>query len=450
MLRQTKFRMSDKANKADKGFVNIFELIIVVVALFSAYTFFFPAFSYKSNWNNALLVVQARDTILAMERTGKLYDYSFDANARNSFLGKVFPASNVLTWSKTTGAPKPTVQIACFCTNEQVTALSHWLDDIRINGRSVNFVISQTSLTNINPSDALLVWGYQDLSPPAIRAELEDYLKEGNGVVEVMDFATGTGIDNTQNDIFGINEYTGWGTDTISFAEPTDAEIITYQPYKFFYHLPIPLKATTPESNLGTCTKSNNTGTFAIRGNSYNFWICDGTKAYFDTNGNGVADTGPLVPGSTFTIEGFTFHLKYIDSATGIRVSFDPSTGYRFADFIKATDVKAVSSTVKSNEKALVFRENPSDVQKASGVVLNDYAAGRTAWVANFTRDGMASVGDDHHLLLASLLLWASNKETKGILLENLNVGFKTSYVNVNATDVYEVYTFDLGLGYPY
>lgn len=432
--------------KSSKGFLNILELIIVVTILIAAYSFLFPRFAYVTEWDGALIRIQGRDTILTIDRMGKLYDYSFNTTGLDDFLNRLFPATSMLMWSKTTGAPKQRIELACFCTEQQISELSRRLDDIKINGRLVDFVIYNTSLTEINPSDVLLIWGYQDLSSPTIRSELEDYLGEGNGVVEIMDFETGVLLDSTQTDLFGLSEATEWGSGGSVVVKPAKATNMTYQSYKLFYRLPLLLKAPTQQP-LATCTDSNNTGTFKIRDTSYQFWICDAGSAYFDTNADGVEDTGALILGDTFTIEGFNFNLKYIDSATRIRVSFDWENDYVFSDFIESAGIKQITSP-SGVDKILIYRENPGVTERAAGVVLNDYAGSRTAWVADFTRVGFG--GDDHRLLLTSLLLWASNKETKEILLENLNIGFKTSYINVKNTDMYEVYTFDFGLGYPY
>jgi hypothetical protein len=72
----------------------------------------------------------------------------------------------------------------------------------------------------------------------------------------------------------------------------------------------------------------------------------------------------------------------------------------------------------------------------------------RVAWIADFTDNDI--IGDDHKLLLTSLLLWASNKKASAVLSSNLKIGYLTSYVNINNTDMFEVYKFNLGLGYPY
>ena len=52
-------------------------------------------------------------------------------------------------------------------------------------------------------------------------------------------------------------------------------------------------------------------------------------------------------------------------------------------------------------------------------------------------------------LLLASLLLWASDKKHISTL-SDLRSGYLTSYVNIANQNMYEVYKFDLGLGFPF
>lgn len=80
-------------------------------------------------------------------------------------------------------------------------------------------------------------------------------------------------------------------------------------------------------------------------------------------------------------------------------------------------------------------------------VVLNG-TIGKTAWMAI-----PQNVGDDHKELLLSLLLYAANKGPSGVLspqLRKLNIGYLTSYINTKNDDIFEIYKFNLGLGFPF
>ena len=79
-------------------------------------------------------------------------------------------------------------------------------------------------------------------------------------------------------------------------------------------------------------------------------------------------------------------------------------------------------------------------------IILNNSEGARVAWMADFENY------DDYEFrtMIASLLLWASNKRAIGILSPNVKVGLRTSYVNTVNDDMFEVYKYNLGLGYPY
>jgi hypothetical protein len=74
----------------------------------------------------------------------------------------------------------------------------------------------------------------------------------------------------------------------------------------------------------------------------------------------------------------------------------------------------------------------------------------RTAWIADFSRDGLDKVEDDHRELLLSLILWASNKRSVSMTSSQLKTGFISTYINAFNDDIFEIYKFKLGLGYPY
>lgn len=436
-----------------KGVVSIIELILVVIILFTAFNIFFPGFSYKTGWSEALLLQRSRDIVLTVDRIGRLYEYSFDSSAFETFLDEVISAS-LITWSDTEGAVKNEILISCNCSDEQMIALSSWLGGLKINGRSINALVCYTELGVINPcienSDLLLIWGYKPLTD--YESQLLSYLKTGNGIVEIMDFDKSVTVDSAQISIFGIDADGSWGSDYDIILKPSDASQVTYKPYKLFYHIPIDLEAPTTAATTQTCD-INTTGNFVVREAAYPFWICrkdSSYTVYFDTDGDGIGDTQPLAEGDSFTIQGFEFILKYIEGNERIRVAFSPD--YQFVDFVKKPDlsIKKIVPSDGDYGRVLVRMGEPGASNRACGVILNNPQASRTAWVADFTRDGLDAAGDDHRQLLASLLLWASNKKARGLPIGNIRVGYITSYINVNNTDVFEVYKLNFGIGYPF
>lgn len=457
-----------------KGFVTTLELIIVLIVLIIAFGIFFPSFTYKSKWSDALLLLKGRDVILTLDRIGKLYNYSFNSESLKDFLTNpqysILPL-NIIPWSEVDGTIKNKVSIACNCTNDQIASLTKWLSYLKLNNRNIDFSICYTNLEAINPcirgSDVLLIWGYKDLSDPVFKNTLTSYLREDNGIVEMMDFNkykdSGNKVDNdpVQREIFGLKwvdvekgqaDYDEFG------GKPKNFTNISYIPYKYFYHIPLTLTAPATGESLTGCTQ-NKTGNFIIWKTTYSFWICDGVKVYFDTDGNGAGDAGPFVKGNSFTIRSYKFLLSYVED-TRIRISFNPD--YSFSDFLTfviptgepnprgwaygTKGIVHIEPVDNNKDRILVKAVSTSPPREYPAVILNN-SLSRVAWVYDF---GSSDIGDDQKQLLITLLLWASNKKSSELILGNMKIGYSNSYINVNSADMFEVYRFSLGLGSPY
>jgi hypothetical protein len=185
------------------------------------------------------------------------------------------------------------------------------------------------------------------------------------------------------------------------------------------------------------------TGNFTVREKDYPFSICDGAAVYFDTDGNGGIERSQVSGAFSLSsdIGMLNFTLKYV-STQNIKVRFDQT--YMFSDFAKSPAVAEIKPVDGNYDRVLLAAG-----ATMSAVVMNGTKQVQTAWVADFSRDA-EKMGDDHKNLLLSLILALSNKKAFSVLSPNVKIGFVTSYINVNATDLYEILRLNLGLGYPY
>ncbi len=432
-----------------KGLITILEMIAVIIILIVAFSVFFPAFSYKNKWSDALLILKGRDVVLTIDRLGFLYRYSFNPSDLKYYLDKMIPANEtgLIHWSETEGTMKNRIVVACNCSEEERVALASWASRLKLNGRGITITTVQTGLENIQASDVLLIWGYRDLTPYI--DNLREYLSEGNGIVEIADFVSTP--EPAQASLFGLAVGGDWGTyadDRI--LKPEGADNIKYQAYKLFYHLPLPVSAFQSETSVQVdpgfvqpaCTVIKS-GFFKFRNIQHKFWICD-SAVYFDADANGLADSGPFYERQEFAVNSYEFYLNYVEG-DGIHVSFMPD--YMFADFASAPGTKAVWTADDSYDRVLLLKGDIAGGSIDAVDVLN--ATGRTVWIADFSRGSLGQVGDDHKALLLSQLMSSSNKRTVSVL-SSFKLGYMTSYLNVDNTDLYEVYRFNLGLGYPY
>jgi hypothetical protein len=261
----------------------------------------------------------------------------------------------------------------------------------------------------------------------------------------LMDFDTQEKVndDETQREIFGLL----WvgavqGTANMIFSKPSSATNLTYLPYKFFYHIPLPINYSSSEFIPGCAYQPSANGSLVLNKMNYAFWICDSTRVWFDTNADGSPDTLTQL-GKNFTLAGFNFTLNYIHDNTTIAVSFKPN--YMFSDYFSYQQggIKYIAKIIPEDGKiGRIFLKAIKDGEEFPTVILN---SSRVAWMYDFDENP----SDDEKELLLSLLLWASRKRSV-VLTSPVKKGFSTSYVNVQNVDIFEVYKFDLGLGYPY
>lgn len=468
-----------------KGIINFIEAIVVIVALFIAFAVLFPDISFKNRWSDATTILSSRDLILTMDRLNMIYTNSFDANSLQSFLDSAIPVnrSSLLAWVVIEGTVKSSIVVACNCSNPQIQNLNYWMSGLKMNGRYINITFIPSTLDNIVPSDALLIWNNVKLD--SYLANFLNYLRNGGGIVEINDFdisQTGT----VQKQIFGLIYAGGKSFNNQAYADhfshkPNNSTDIMYEPYKYFFHIPVPLKASETVSSFPleagmqqpVCNSLKGHGKFIFNDTAYDFWMCNSTTVYFDTDHNASADTA-VRTGVGFKIFGYNFTLQYIDIVNSIPYQIGVSFGYdyQFQDFLmNASSAPGVCpsgsgwnpyyydqlNTVDYSPEKIIFNASFRSGQFIDlPTIITNNTGGRAAWIADFTNDlnstckGIAAVGDDEKLLLASLLLWGAGKETFSPSPVTVKNGFITKYVNVQNLDTYEVYNFNFGLGSPF
>lgn len=271
-----------------------------------------------------------------------------------------------------------------------------------------------------------------------------------NGIVEIADLPL---VDITQEHIFGVaasSDNLG-STALDNFQKPANGTVSTYQSYKYFYHVPFPIKAdentgSIPVEGIPSCPSTvTQKGNFTFREKIIYLWICDKNTVYFDTNNNNQADFRTTTR-SSFNLTNYNFYLNYIENST-VMISFKPI--YNFTDFLRNGNTKVYPADQDIN-KILLSNGNYSGTNKPVPVVIMNGSIGKTAWIADFSRNGLQNVKDDHKQLLISLLLDVSNKKAKELTFGNVEIGRSTSYLDVMNYDMFEFYKINLGVGHPF
>lgn len=453
-----------------KGIIMMLEMIAAVIILIISLGVFFPTFTYQNKWNEAILLLKARDFLLTSDRLGLIYNHSYNSTALSSFARNVLDP-NLIVFADTQGMIKEEVVIACNCTSDQVSTLNSVFGAAMINDRKIAITFVQTNdLNNIPSSDALLIWGYKPLSD--YYTPLVNYINNGNGIVEIMDFryqGTGNKVDSdiVQTNIFGL-KWLDIVKDTVDYIEfertPTNASDPIYGVYKFFYHFPLPTKPNSTETVSGCSFSPSGRGPFSFNNMNYTFWICNSTSVWFDSDGDGSRDK--LVNlNKIFTLSSQNFSLNYIDDNRLIGISFKPP--FRFSDFLgyaappgepdplgKAIGIYRVYSIgpVDDNQNRILLRGVSTSPSREYAVsIVNASFGNRVAWIADMQEEiNIMGFTDDKKEIVLSLVLWATNKVSKQPIIGKVKSGYVTPYINSVNKDMLEVYRFNLGLGFPY
>ena len=422
-------------------------MILVSLILLIVFDTYFAGYDFKNRWKEASLSVMIRDILSMLDETNQLYNTSISPQYLTNLISKLPMYNKTVWWGGTSGLIKTKIVVGCNCTDDELKELRSWMNPLKVNNRTISVVFVETSLDKINPyTDALIIVGYKDLTKYS--TQINSYLYKGKGILEISDINS---VDAETRKIFGIdlcsNVISSCGdnsVDSLTFITPPNASVYIYQPNKLFYHFPETFNSYTSEQFSG-CSENVSVGNLTINGNLYKFAICNDTngyRVYFDSNGDGTLNE-EVKPRNSFNVGGFNFFLSYgIDNDT-IAISYRPT--YTFSNFIESN---RLYPTDKDVYRILISKGNyTSNWQTTKYPIPAAVVGEKTAWMPNIFRNGR-NVGDDERMLLQSLLLYVIDKSFKpGILI---TTGYQMPYVNVVDYDMYEVYDFYFGLGYPY
>ncbi|MBI2545271.1 MAG: hypothetical protein HYW22_01570 [Candidatus Aenigmarchaeota archaeon] len=436
-----------------KGQVSIVEAITVSIVLILAFNVLISTGNYQSKWNDAIYSLSGKDTLVTIDRIGKLNNYAFNqTDFRINFLLKAESTRDTIVKIDVQGTLKEKILVACNCTTDQIAYLQNSMVDVKLNNRKVNVDVCPTNLVNVSSCsstqtipDVLVIWGYRDFGSNI--ATLANLINHGVGIVEIADIQSSQ-VDVAQQRIFGLvwNNQGNYPSpaNPDSPSKPGYSSKPTYVSYKLFYHLPYTLTANTIggvpiEKNIQACTNAALTNNFMFQGTNHQFWICGTSSVYFDTDGNGKADM-IVTPGNTFSIGQSNFKLNYLEDNSKIRISF--KRDYKFNDFVSFNNnYNKLSPIDGDTQKVFVasgFWDHANTIP-ISVSIFNSTGNARVAWIADFSRNGLANTGDDHKLLISSIVLSASNK-----ISESSGNGQISSYINSVDNDMFEVYRIDL------
>ena len=97
-----------------KGFIRILEAIIASIILIASLSYFFLPQSYQASWDDISSSVVVKDSIMAMEKSGKLAEYvrTNAVAALNSDLKEMMP-TNIEFSAEVRDIANPIIYVQC-------------------------------------------------------------------------------------------------------------------------------------------------------------------------------------------------------------------------------------------------------------------------------------------------------------------------------------------------
>jgi hypothetical protein len=119
-----------------KGIMSIIEVMITGMILFIAFLHFFPQYTIKSKWNNALLVLNVRDTLNTIDRMNKTYDFAKSNVEFDNFMNRTFQPEKtgtvVVWWKVVEGDASPTYAIPYFTEGYKESIVDVYNDTVSV------------------------------------------------------------------------------------------------------------------------------------------------------------------------------------------------------------------------------------------------------------------------------------------------------------------------------
>ena len=420
-----------------KGIVSVLELITASVILFIAISYILPDLSFENYWEQAKLVIFARDILSTLEAKNLTYYYAFDKILLENYILSYVKYENftLLPASSTQGALKKTIIVACNCSDAQINELSK-IQTLFFNNRTVTLNFVQANLDKIPPSDVLVIIGYKNLTP--YKNELQRYLSSGNGIVEFSDITQEP--DETHKLIFNFNYY---GTITnnnfnLTLIKPKNVSYESYKAYKYLVYLPLFFN-TTPSFSLAGCDPKTREFFLDFYSKSHRFLVCNSTFVYYDSDGNGDLDANTTL-GNLFSIESQTMFLNYIGyNKTFVTLSY---RNFSYPNYLPSS-FALMQPSDNDNTRILIVASNQTHSYPA--VIVDERSQERVAWTFDIFKNGL---DDAEANLVKALLIWASNKKEQ--IPTYLKYGIFQDYIVTYNQDMFEVFRFTLALSYPF
>lgn len=391
-----------------KGFVRILEAVVASVILIASLSAFFTI-PKKSDWDVALLQVQASDALVSLAKSGVLERHirANDAAGMNTDLRRL--VGETRDFSVTVeGMPNPLILMECVCTPEEALDVKAMFgipadrDEVTFpyKGRTITIRGREATLDEAGTdprAHIIFVYGYEDLqSGGQLRPTVRAFLERGGTLFMFSDLTQAQIEDGVMDAVFGLAVKSGRQRDA-AFDEYDNIERPAFRISDYFVNSPVRVDTT-----------ATGEGTFFVRGRSEALRtdVVDGTECVrYPPNSNSPQNCH--AEGTTFVVRGATIRVYDVDSRTDDDPERHADIGitdfdYRFEGFTAASEVESDSNTV-----VITGLDELSRVKISTSV----FGRGRTVWFADYDEDSAPGHAEtDFNQLMRAAVLWASGE----------------------------------------
>lgn len=422
-----------------KGFIYIFEIVIVSVILMVSLPYMITSWKGKTNWDKAKLTVTGEDLLGVLDEENYLENImEKDTKTIISHIDSLLGAdSNIISFNlKSVGAYKNEIRVGCNCSEGEWVKLKSILTPIYFNGRMINFTVFSFNYKNLPylDMDVIFLTGLEDVrkleNNPEYFLRVKQKIKKGVGIVEYsnlrpVDISV---TEKVQKEIFGIHS-SGNPSGKLTFKNREDPKKLNYGIGKLFYGVDTDVEL-----------EENRKGDWILWNTNYPVRTrdADNDGSYevdVSNNTDPIYEYKSLEEGDEFEINNIQFSVEKV-LKNGYRVLFNVLEEYKFEDFVSGETAQPLNNEVDR----IALQSSGGQ----PGIIVNRTREnGRTVWVSEGN-------GDDIRGLVKTSVLWASRRGWWNLLRTVSGEKVTKRYFVSQGEEVYEPYKVLLELWYLY
>ncbi|MFB6088408.1 MAG: hypothetical protein ABEK36_01365 [Candidatus Aenigmatarchaeota archaeon] len=420
-----------------KGFIYLFEIVIVSVILIVSIPYIIPPFEGEVDWSRAKLTLTGKDMLQVLEEEGYLENIMNDNSSSvndhvRTILGK---DKNTIGFNiKSEGAYKKQIRVACNCTTSERIELQSILTPTYLNGRMMDFNVFGFNFEDLEDLDMDVIFLHENNDLTAIEggyiSDLKRKINEGVGIVEFVNLTDPliSNTEDTQKKIFGI-ESNSKTSGTLAFRNKDNASKMNYKLSEMF---------TGVDSDVFLS---------GIRREEWHIWNKKYNVSTWDSDGDGDYEVNvsndtlagyeyvALEEGDKFTIDTTEFSVEKI-MKDGTTVTFNMPKDYEFHNFVSGD-----AAYPTDNDLDRIALQSPDG--KPAVIVNRTRNKGRTVWISR-------GRGDDVRGLVKAGVVWASRRGWWNILKSVSGEKIRVRRFVSQGDEVYEPYNVLMELWYLY